>query len=242
MATCLDWLTINQLNCLVFGYCQNNYNTKKENYNCPNPICQLIVNKYLQPNILLKNVNNNTKRNYMIYDTNNELTLKNLINKLTLINKNNIESMYDIKLFANTIDFGFIYGDDPKAWPPPMKICKQMIDAMGGYNSNLYKQFQEHMVSCYKQLRKSANLILNLLSLMGGKETVSNRHANNISKNEMNIAQSIEENVTFVHNKFRLDLNEEEAAVYLQNIAEQSVNALFTKIVDKVHDWVTYWR
>ena len=140
------------------------------------------------------------------------------------------------------IDFGFIYGDDPKPWPPPMKICKQMIDAMGGYNSNLYKQFQEHMVSCYKQLRKSANLLLNLLSLMGGKETVSNRHANNLSKQEMNMVQTIEDNVTFVHNKFRLDLNEGEAAIYLQNIAEQSVNALFTKIVDKVHDWATYWR
>jgi len=123
------------------------------------------------------------------------------------------------------IDFGFIYGDDPKPWPPPMKICKQMIDAMGGYNSPLYQQFQQHMISSYKQLRKSANLILNLLSLMGRGDRAA-----------------IEENVTFVTNKFRLDLNDADAAAYLQTITEQSVNALFTKVVDRIHDWATYWR
>ena len=30
------------------------------------------------------------------------------------------------------IDFGYILGSDPKPFPPPMKICKEMIDAMGG--------------------------------------------------------------------------------------------------------------
>ena len=30
------------------------------------------------------------------------------------------------------IDFGFILGRDPKPYPPPIKIRKDMIDAMGG--------------------------------------------------------------------------------------------------------------
>lgn len=30
------------------------------------------------------------------------------------------------------IDFGYILGNDPKPFPPPMKICREMIDAMGG--------------------------------------------------------------------------------------------------------------
>ena len=123
------------------------------------------------------------------------------------------------------IDFGFIYGDDPKPWPPPMKICKQMIDAMGGYNSPQYKQFQQHMTSCYNELRKKAPLILNLLSLMG-----------------QGTVQEIEENVNFVYSKFRLDLNAEQASSYLLNLMQESVNALFTKVVDKIHDWATYWR
>ena len=30
------------------------------------------------------------------------------------------------------IDFGFIMGRDPKVFPPPMKLCKEMVEAMGG--------------------------------------------------------------------------------------------------------------
>jgi phosphatidylinositol kinase/protein kinase (PI-3 family) len=30
------------------------------------------------------------------------------------------------------IDFGFILGNDPKPFPPPMKLCREMIEAMGG--------------------------------------------------------------------------------------------------------------
>ncbi len=37
------------------------------------------------------------------------------------------------------IDFGFIFGRDPKPFPPPMKFCKEMVEAMGGANSELYR-------------------------------------------------------------------------------------------------------
>jgi len=30
------------------------------------------------------------------------------------------------------VDFGFILGRDPKPFPPPMKLCKEMVVAMGG--------------------------------------------------------------------------------------------------------------
>lgn len=30
------------------------------------------------------------------------------------------------------IDFGFILGRDPKPFPPPMKLCREMVDVMGG--------------------------------------------------------------------------------------------------------------
>ena len=33
------------------------------------------------------------------------------------------------------IDFGFIFGRDPKPFPPPMKMCKEMVEAMGGAHS-----------------------------------------------------------------------------------------------------------
>ena len=33
------------------------------------------------------------------------------------------------------IDFGFILGKDPKPYPPPIKLCKEMVEGMGGMNS-----------------------------------------------------------------------------------------------------------
>jgi len=33
-------------------------------------------------------------------------------------------------------------GRDPKPFPPPMKLCKEMVDAMGGQDSEHYRQFK----------------------------------------------------------------------------------------------------
>ena len=42
------------------------------------------------------------------------------------------------------IDFGFIFGKDPKPRPPPMKFCKEMVEAMGGANSSHYAEFRNY--------------------------------------------------------------------------------------------------
>lgn len=64
------------------------------------------------------------------------------------------------------VDFGFILGRDPKPFPPPMKLCKEMIEAMGGADSPHYFKFQQHCDTAFITLRKNANLILNLFALM----------------------------------------------------------------------------
>lgn len=38
------------------------------------------------------------------------------------------------------IDFGYILGQDPKPFPPPMKLCREMVEAMGGQGSDYYNQ------------------------------------------------------------------------------------------------------
>ena len=51
--------------------------------------------------------------------------------------KENLMIQKSGKLFH--IDFGFIFGKDPKPLPPPMKLCKEMVEAMGGNESVHYK-------------------------------------------------------------------------------------------------------
>lgn len=64
------------------------------------------------------------------------------------------------------IDFGYIFGSDPKPLPPPMKLCKEMVEGMGGKDSPHYAQFQELCGEAFNILRKECNLIMSLLILM----------------------------------------------------------------------------
>ncbi len=56
------------------------------------------------------------------------------------------------KLFH--VDFGYILGRDPKAMPPPMKLSKEMVDAMGGSNSEHFIDFKKLCYTAYLHLRR----------------------------------------------------------------------------------------
>lgn len=64
------------------------------------------------------------------------------------------------------VDFGYILGRDPKPFPPAVKVCKEMVDAMGGMNSPHYARFKSLCYTGFTSLRKNANLIINLVALM----------------------------------------------------------------------------
>ena len=93
------------------------------------------------------------------------------------------------------IDFGFIFGRDPKPLPPPFRFTRHMADAMGGEDTDQYKRFKSYCCQAYNWLRKSANLILNLLSLMvdAGIPDLS------VRQDPVTVLKKVEE-------KFRLDL------------------------------------
>ena len=45
-----------------------------------------------------------------------------------------------------------------------------------------------------------------------------------------------------VTEKFRLDLTNEEAARFFQELINDSVSALFPQMVETIHRWAQYWR
>ncbi|KAJ6792833.1 phosphatidylinositol 3-kinase, root isoform [Iris pallida] len=127
------------------------------------------------------------------------------------------------------IDFGFILGRDPKPFPPPMKLCKEMVEAMGGTESQYYTRFKSYCCEAYNILRKSSNLILNLFHLMAGS-------------NIPDIASDPEKGILKLQEKFRLDLDDEDSIHFFQDLINESVSALFPQMVETIHRWAQYWR
>jgi len=125
------------------------------------------------------------------------------------------------------IDFGYILGRDPKPFPPPMKLCKEMVEAMGGADSRLYERFRVLCCEAFNILRASSNLILNLLLLMVDAGVADLK---------------TEQDVLKVTEKLRLDLSDEEAALYFQELISESVSSLFPQINETIHRWAQYWR
>ncbi|KAJ8953167.1 hypothetical protein NQ318_017195 [Aromia moschata] len=133
----------------------------------------------------------------------------------------------DGKLFH--IDFGYILGRDPKPLPPPMKLSKEMVEAMGGVSSEHFQEFRKLCYTSFLHLRRHANLMLNLFSLM-------------VDISVPDIALEPDKAVRKVQDKFRLDLGEEEAVHYIQNLIETSVTAVMAAIVEQLHKITQYIR
>merc|ERR1712020_680390 len=105
------------------------------------------------------------------------------------------------KLFH--IDFGYILGRDPKPLPPPMKLRKECYTA-------------------FLSLRRYANLILNLFSLM-------------VDASVPDIALEPDKTVQKVQDKFMLHLSDEEAVRFMQNVIDISAAAVVADIVEFLH-------
>lgn len=127
------------------------------------------------------------------------------------------------------IDFGYILGRDPKPLPPPMKLSKEMVEGMGGPQSEHYHEFRKLCYTAFHQLRRHASLILNLFSLM-------------VDTNVPDIALEPDKTVKKVEDKFRLDLTDEEAVSYMQGLIDDSVNAVVAVMVEQLHKIAQYIR
>jgi len=127
------------------------------------------------------------------------------------------------------IDFGYILGRDPKPLPPPMKLSKEMIEGFGGVTSEHYQEFRKECYTAFLYLRRHASLILNLFGLM-------------VDASVPDIALEPDKTVRKVQDKFRLDLSEEEAVQYMQNLIDVSATAIMAAVVERFHQLAQYWR
>lgn len=125
------------------------------------------------------------------------------------------------------IDFGYVLGRDPKPFPPPMKLCREMVDAMGGPDSPHYRDFESHCCEAYNIVRKSAPLLLAAVRLVA-------RDALPDFRPEAAQLRLLE--------KLRLDLSDSEAADLIRRVLADSARALMPQIIETTHRWAQYWR
>lgn len=126
-------------------------------------------------------------------------------------------------------DFGYILGQDPKPFPPLMKLPPQIIEAFGGTESKNYDKFRSYCFVSYSILRRNAGLILNLFELMK-------------TSNIPDIRIDPDGAVSKLKERFNLDMSDEEATIHFQQLINDSVNALMPIVIDHLHNLAQYWR
>ena len=127
------------------------------------------------------------------------------------------------------IDFGYILGRDPKPLPPPMKLTKEMVDAMGGASSPLYNEFRRLCYTTFMQLRRHSSLVLNLFSMM-------------VDASVPDIALEPDKTTKKVEDKFCLSMTEEEAVAHVQEVIDTSLGAVMAVVVEQFHRFAQYMR
>jgi len=131
------------------------------------------------------------------------------------------------------IDFGFIFGNDPKISVTTFRLTREMTDGMGGQLSPEYRQFCSLACQTFNLLRKSAGLILNLLHLM------SDAGIEDLSNNPMADADGV---ISKVEERFRLELTEEQAEVYFLGLIDESLAALAPRVLEVFHQFAVARR
>lgn len=89
--------------------------------------------------------------------------------------------------------------------------------------------FEVYCCQCFNILRKNSNLILNLFMLM-------------LDSGVTDLRGDGEKILLKVQDKFRLDLNDEEAEHFFVQLISESVSALFPQMMERIHGWALYWR
>ena len=127
------------------------------------------------------------------------------------------------KLFH--IDFGFILNNDPKIYYK-FKLTQDMVDLIGGTDSEKYKIFKQKCVNAYLILRDNARTIINMFYLMIDSGIP-----------QLNIDQ-----IKKLCQNFQLDLTKENAAKSFQDELDLTLNRVLPQILEMGHTLNQKWQ
>lgn len=122
------------------------------------------------------------------------------------------------------IDFGFIFNTSPAGnlgfEKAGFKLTKEMVKIMGGLESEAYEHFVELAIRGFLAARDNVNRLLDPVILMFNSGMECFRKSS----------------ISDMINRFRLDLNEEEAALFYKDVIDISYDNWRTN----VYDWIQF--
>ena len=122
------------------------------------------------------------------------------------------------------VDFGYIFGRDPKPFAPPVRFPQEVLIAMGGAESQLFENFLRLCCDVYNVLRRHAGAIFSLIRLMvdAGVTDLSEK-------------QLPEEALTCVRDHLKLELQDDAAAIHLRSVIRDSATSFMPVVLEHVH-------
>ena len=128
----------------------------------------------------------------------------------------NIMVTHDGRLFH--IDFSYIFGIDCKPLAPQIKIVQEMIDVMGGVDTEYYESFKDYCIEIYNILRMHVNVFACFFNLF-------DKTTNNID----------------IEKRFLLGEYSEQANIQMSKIIELNKNKTSSSISDLIHHYYKIW-
>ncbi len=122
-------------------------------------------------------------------------------------------------------DYSFILGQDPKTYQP-MRITEHMVNGMGGRDSDNFAKFLSLAGAAFVTLRRhpSVRILLSIVRALIDSEIP-----------DVSMNQTPEAALQSMFERFRLDLNDDEAVTFLEENIERSISSKIWIAVDAIH-------
>mmetsp|Transcript_5448 Transcript_5448/g.13266 ORF Transcript_5448/g.13266 Transcript_5448/m.13266 type:complete len:1254 (-) Transcript_5448:126-3887(-) len=114
------------------------------------------------------------------------------------------------------IDFGYIFGKDPKFFAPPMRVTTEMIELIEAAAQQ--HDFTKYCCWAFNRLRSQSRRILNLIKMMKGM-----------------LPGNSQDSLLHVQDKLALELSDAEAEKLILSRIKASANAYFPEVFEYFH-------
>lgn len=122
-------------------------------------------------------------------------------------------------------DYSFILGQDPKTYLP-MRITEHMVNGMGGRDSDNFAMFLSLAGASFVTLRRHPSVRI-LMSMV--------RSMVDVGIPDISINQTPDVALQKMHERFQLDLSDDEAVSFLEENIERSISSRIWVAVDAIH-------